>query len=426
MIVSLTIENFRCFATEQELSAVANTRQTNHDRHLVEVPEHGERLVPVLAIFGANGAGKSTIVNALGWLWHHVTRASPEPGESALRSRHMFLPPSQPTRLEVRFLQGDEVFSYSVSAGDLAFEGESLSRIRPSGAAREVFVRNQRGEVTLGKDVEASEKLRALRVLGARPRELFLAKAVSELSAHELAEPLATAHRWFAHLVVVQPSAPYVLLESRIREPDFNAFLGRLLKDLGTGVDRLRTIAEPLELSSLSPQQLEAFRRFPVGGKFGQDARGRLVKTGEETAEVHHVEATHTASNGKSASLPWEQESDGTQRLAELAPAAFEAGRVPLVFVIDELDRSLHASLVRAFVQRFLERARGHRNQLIFTTHETHVLDQELLRRDEVWFVEKRAQASEIYSLDDFEVRTDLRLDRGYLSGRFGAVPVIR
>ena len=80
--------------------------------------------------------------------------------------------------------------------------------------------------------------------------------------------------------------------------------------------------------------------------------------------------------------------------------------------------------LVKAFLQEFLARARGRRNQLICTTHETHVLDQDLVRRDEVWFVEKgKDGASQLFSLDDFPVRTDLRLDRGYLTGRFGAVP---
>jgi AAA15 family ATPase/GTPase len=97
------------------------------------------------------------------------------------------------------------------------------------------------------------------------------------------------------------------------------------------------------------------------------------------------------------------------------------------VLLLDELDRRLHPLLSRLFVQMALEGEEvNRRSQLLFTTHETHLLDLDLLRRDEIWFVEKdRYGASHIYSLAEFKIRPDLKVEKGYLNGRFGAIPFL-
>ena len=96
------------------------------------------------------------------------------------------------------------------------------------------------------------------------------------------------------------------------------------------------------------------------------------------------------------------------------------------VVVIDELDRSLHPLICWEFIRFFSETRPGDRKQLIVTTHEAHLLNQELLRRDEYWFVEKdAAQQSRLVSLSDFNIRNDLQVQKGYLQGRFGRDPVI-
>jgi hypothetical protein len=96
------------------------------------------------------------------------------------------------------------------------------------------------------------------------------------------------------------------------------------------------------------------------------------------------------------------------------------------VVVIDELDRSLHPLLCSEFIKFYSESCPGSRRQLIVTTHEVQLLDQELLRRDEYWFVEKdKKQQTQLYSLSEFNIRNDLKVRKGYLAGRFGAIPVI-
>jgi AAA15 family ATPase/GTPase len=138
-----------------------------------------------------------------------------------------------------------------------------------------------------------------------------------------------------------------------------------------------------------------------------------------------NLSATHNV-GGHTFSLPFDEESDGTRRFLHLLPALYYLTNSPKVFVIDELDRSLHALLSHALLKFFVEACPGANQQLIVTTHETHLLDLDLLRRDEIWFVEKDAQQqTRLYSLADLKVRKDLRIEKSYLDGRFGGVPFI-
>ena len=122
------------------------------------------------------------------------------------------------------------------------------------------------------------------------------------------------------------------------------------------------------------------------------------------------------------------EESDGTQRLFEIVPALLELTNDAheRVFVIDELDRRLHALLSYKILELFLARCARHNGQLIVTTHEAGIMDLELLRRDEIWFIEKSAKGvSNLYSLEEFHPRYDKDIRRSYLQGRFGAIPML-
>ena len=120
------------------------------------------------------------------------------------------------------------------------------------------------------------------------------------------------------------------------------------------------------------------------------------------------------------------EESDGTNRLYELAPA-FEQliNEKNVVYIIDELERSLHPILAKQLLKLYSENSKSN-SQLIFTTHESHLLDDELLRRDEIWFAEKKLDgSSEFYPLSNFNPRGDKVLERGYLEGRYGGIPFL-
>ena len=117
------------------------------------------------------------------------------------------------------------------------------------------------------------------------------------------------------------------------------------------------------------------------------------------------------------------EESDGTVRILDLLEVLLTGEEK--TYVIDELDRCLHPSLTYKFVDTFLQLAAKRNIQLIVTTHESRLLDFDLLRRDEIWFVNKRKSGeSDIYSLEEYNARFDQKIDKAYLEGRYGGVPV--
>jgi hypothetical protein len=143
---------------------------------------------------------------------------------------------------------------------------------------------------------------------------------------------------------------------------------------------------------------------------------------------VSRIHTHHLSRSGKKVRFELASESEGTQRFLDLLPAFFEMVRPgrPKVFIIDELDRSLHAQFARHLVQGYLRAMHQiARSQLIFTTHDVTLLDQELLRRDEIWFMDKDLDgSSKIKCLADFSgIRYDLDIRRSYLDGKFGGVP---
>jgi AAA15 family ATPase/GTPase len=139
------------------------------------------------------------------------------------------------------------------------------------------------------------------------------------------------------------------------------------------------------------------------------------------------LKTVHKGKDGLHVSFDFEEESAGTRRLMDILPILADVRSGEKVYVIDELDRKLHPLLSRLFVESYLEQCCDSlRGQLIFTTHDTHLLDLDLLRRDEIWFLQKDNEGgSNLYSLADLKVRPDLKIEKGYLNGRFGGIPFI-
>ena len=139
------------------------------------------------------------------------------------------------------------------------------------------------------------------------------------------------------------------------------------------------------------------------------------------------IKFVHSTESGETFSLKADEESDGTQRIFEIAGIWQKVLEKGYVLLVDELNDSLHPTLLRHLVSLF-NSAKYNPNhaQLIFTTHDTSVLDKDLLRRDQVWFIEKdKNQNSALYPLSDFKPRKSEALQKNYLQGRYGALPYI-
>jgi len=150
----------------------------------------------------------------------------------------------------------------------------------------------------------------------------------------------------------------------------------------------------------------------------------------ERAGENHYyriaIQAAHEHRRGQLVPLDLTEESDGTRRLLNLIPALHDLRMRGATYFVDEIDRSMHPILVWKFLEFFLNSCSSGPRQLIVTTHESNLLDLDLLRRDEIWFAEKdQTGATRLYSMMDFRVRKDLEIRKHYLQGRFGAVPFL-
>jgi hypothetical protein len=282
-----------------------------------------------------------------------------------------------------------------------------------------------------------SPKLAALATVGGPQNQSFLATVNATLSTDDFGPDLAAVLTWFKEsLQLVGPDAALGPIAHVLdQDPQFLAFASEFLKGSSTGVDHLALLKQELshnELKRLIPASL--VNRILEEAK--QD-KGSVIAIGDGDELVFEpgggsqcyqirVQAAHERTSGKVVNLDLSDESDGTRRLLHLIPALHKLHSDEAVFFIDEIDRSLHPILVRKFLEFFLQVCSAGNRQVIVTTHESSLLDQELLRRDEIWFAEKdQSLATHLYSLVDFKVRNDLEIRKHYLQGRFGAVPFI-
>ena len=259
---------------------------------------------------------------------------------------------------------------------------------------------------------------------GTRANQLFLTESLEKNIVL-----FQDIYHWFAEkLTIIFPESRYLGLGVGGRELQFGDSLLEYLIRFDTGINGI--ILETVEPEKELPREIidEVLKRSQEGTAavriMGPQERFfiEVSDDGEMTARKLMLKHKMRGSNNEIA-FEMKEESDGTQRLLDLIPLLLLAQH-NRVFVIDELERSLHPNLSRKFIELFLQ-AENH-SQLIITTHESALLDLDLLRRDEVWFIEKdRSGASSVYSLEEYKPRYDKDIEKGYLLGRFGAIPVV-
>ena len=135
--------------------------------------------------------------------------------------------------------------------------------------------------------------------------------------------------------------------------------------------------------------------------------------------------SVHEDTGGNTVEVPVSIESDGTRRLIEYMPLFFALTHGHGVFVVDEIERSVHPIMVKSIIQKISDSKQA-KGQLIFTTHESCLLDQSIFRPDEIWFAQKDAeQSTKLYPLSDFNIHNTANIENGYLAGRYGGIPFL-
>ncbi len=439
MLVRFSVKNLFSFDQQASLSMVAGKTQAHPDHLVKGLRKSDPKLLKSAVIYGANAAGKTNLAKAMGLARQIIIRGI-EPN-----SLLPFFPfrlrtgaKNEAAEIEFEIALSEAIFSYSFSFRSDAILSERLVRIGPA-SEKEVFSRIGSGanpEIKLSPafhgETAKDRQYYEFVAKGTRPNQLFLTEAVSRNAKGLYRE----VYDWFARkLTIIFPDTELGQRESLIRSDE------RLRKGY---LEYFKTFDIGLEGLNVEEFELEnAVYAFPETFKIdikkklkpGVSIEGinpttgqRVLFTTKENGDVIalSLQFLHKNNEGKNIHFELNEESDGTKRLVDLIPALVQFHDEESVFFIDELDRSLHPSLSRAFLETFYQSSHA-RSQLLVTTHDIDLLDLNALRKDEIWFVEKdKLGASRVYSLEEFKPRFDNDIRKGYMLGRFGAIPVIR
>lgn len=414
---------------------VASGRYPDHQEHLFDIPDSDERLLPVAVIYGANASGKSNLIKALQFVRELVVKGS-HPGQPINRQPFRLGKSYavEPSSFEVRFVHGKFVFGYGFKVTETEVVSEWLylmkggreipcfERVTSGGAAKVDIL-----EAFKGDDYGDHSRIRLLGTIGARSNQLFLSAARESFDSSAQGPIVRAVLEWLEFLTIIGPGDRFSSLSKFVDDrPDFKAFAGEFLHAASTGISCLQVHKVEYDEQAPPHPSIRAWMETLAPGQVRTTMDGHVERGGGKEFKVARLVAEHKDDSGRAIAFSISDESDGTRRVLDLLPALYQAKGGRGVFVIDEIDRSLHPLLAKKFLEFFLRLDSRERGQMILTTHEANLMDLDLLRRDEIWFTEKnRAAETSVYSLSEFNIRTDLKVAKGYLQGRFGAIPFL-
>lgn len=440
MLIRFVIENLFSFGERKEFTTIPNSRLKTLEHH--KYSYNNFNILKISSVYGANGAGKSNLIKCLEVLQSLVV--SEKIPFKLKNSRFKFndATDKHDQILAVEFIQQNIAFYYGIVLGDKIVKTEELYI---SGLGKDedrlVYERttNDQGKTTINflGEFERDEKSQVLKSVlleeFVKPDEPIL-KLLSNRD-NKFLSPIKIAFRWFEDtLQIITPqSRPRALAHIIDIDGEFKKYARDLMCSFNIGItdlitekkdireffgednekelDRLKKEVEdsPKKMISLSNSEGDELIIVKENGKFW----AKTLKVG------------HIGKKDKSAFFDLDEESDGTVRLLDFVPAFKSIISNEKVFVVDEIERSVHPLLIKELVQKF-SLDPNTKGQLIFSTHESNLLDQSIFRQDEIWFAEKNIDgATDLYSLNDFKEHKTIDIQKGYLSGRYGSIPFL-
>ena len=418
MLIQFNFKNFKSFRDEVSLDLTA-TKITEHENHVAEVAN--DKLLKVAAIYGANASGKSNVYDAFEYMTYYVDESFKfgdeeerrrKTGDSYLKVTPFLFDESsrdEETTFEVFYVDNSEdtgktyQYGFSLKKDEVVEEWLYSKAKTARNKYRTIFYRKKGEEL----EMNGFSKNHVENIKASLNKESLIVSLGSKLRIAKLKK----VRDWFLNNEIVN-----------FGDPAENFFLSRVLPE--GFIDRKEVQDNVVEYFASFD---EAIQDFHVE-ELPQDDE-------KDNSKSYKIDALHKmGDSGKMASIPLKQESSGTLKMFALYPSLKEVLDQGSTLFIDELNARLHPLLVRNIILTFLSPEINTRNaQLVFTTHDIWQFSNELLRRDEIWMVNKnRDGVSELYSLVEFKdgegnkVRRDEALAKNYLTGNYGAIPALK
>ena len=417
MLIQFNFKNFKSFRDEATLDMSA-TKITEHEDNVVDIAN--DKLLKVAAIYGANASGKSNVYDAFGYMRYYVSESfkfGDEDGGYRKNDDYTKVTP---------FLFDE----YSCN-GETLFEVFYIDNMENTGKTY------QYGFVLKGNEVVEEWLYSKAKTARNNYRTIFYRKTGEELEMNGIPK---------RHIENIKASlnkeSLIVSLGAKLRIEKLKSVRDWFLKNdainFGNPTENLiRSGVVPDEFVNNKEVQRNMIKYFSTFDESIKDFKVEedLADEDDNINKNYLIETIHKKAGGEGiASIPLSQESSGTQKMFALYPHIKEALDNGATLFVDELNARLHPLLVRNIILTFLSPEINSENaQLIFTTHDIGQLSNDLLRRDEIWMVNKNSDGiSELYSLADFKdeegnkVRRDEDLAKKYMLGNYGAIPVLK
>lgn len=430
MLIEFSVSNFRSIRERQTLSLVASTGGELSETNTYAQDNKLPRLLRSAVIYGPNAAGKSNLVRAVQFAQTFVVNSAVQfqegnkipvsPFAFALNER------SKPTEIDFIFAEDGTRYHYGFGVTQERVIKEWLVAYPLSKPQRwfERIFNPDAGiyEWNFGPNFEGEKAQQRVWRDATRSNALFLSTAI-QLNNNQLKPIFNWIQTKLAVIVPGQEMNPFLSL-ALLQDPSKKEYINQFMKAVDVGIENLEMKEEELQmLSSTAAAGMSLTETPSINISISHPPGAKFFPP-----KVLRVFAFHKQVDAEGyVPIDFGEESDGTKKFFEFSGGWIKALQEGATIFVDELDRSLHPFITRFLVNLFHDKTKNRLgSQLVFTTHDTTLLDTELFRRDQVWFVEKdRSASTRLYPLLDYSPRKDEALQRGYLKGRYGAIPFI-
>lgn len=442
MLLRVILENFFSFKEQTEFNLFPSSSTQQLLGHIV--PQGHTKVLRLSAIYGANGAGKSNLIKAISILRNLVCHGSIEFISSNFYSMPFLLndeTKNSPISIATEFYHKGVIYYYTLSFVKDCIVNEGLYI---SGEKNDELVFSRSNECGIQK-IDFYEGY-----LEQTPFNEVFAKALSEkiLGKTDLLlsfmgdkysediQAISNAYDWFLNdIAIVRPNGMSGITAHQLDgNPEMRQLLNRLLPEMNTGISKIEIKKVILQENddTLSPglrRKMQIAKKtpgvaIPTENRFDSRVHASVVYENGECL-LKMMQPVHIDTLGNERQMPLESESDGTIRLIEYIPFIYSIFNEDKTFFIDEIERSIHPVMIKVIISKISEKE-SCRGQLIFTTHESCLLDQKILRVDEIWLAQKDSNlATHIYPLSDFNIYKTANIEHGYLNGRYGGIPFL-
>lgn len=436
MLIRFDFSNIFSFLEETEFNMLPAKSLKSHSDHLHKINSN----VGVLkgsVIYGANGAGKSNMIKAA-YLLRDIVLKGRIPSDIRY-IRNKFSDKDTPVSQSVEFSFNNKVYNYGITYTSRLCLEEWLYE---TGTEKEemVFERTYSSEkqkpiVNMGKKYTTNNDKNALLI---SLLEDNILKNDELLIKHEdiiKESSISKVREWFKeNLKIFFPETKSAsIYDTQYENQKFKLFSEKLLRSFDVGIQDIELHEDDLDkfvsqtgmpLDKIFEDIKSNLKKEESGVIETQYFTIGITKEEDDKYIIRRITTNHVV-NDHAVSFELKEESDGTQRLFDFAPVLYDLMSADKTIIVDEIDRSIHANLLKMFVEKVM--SLPIKGQIIFSSHESCLLDCSIFRNDEIWFAEKdrKNQSSRFYTLNDFKPRNDLDIQKGYLKGRFGAIPFL-